>query len=58
MYLDLHWFPPPRAFSGRGDELSLGLKFYCSDSNLADAMNKIGIPHLKLNELAVDLGKW
>jgi hypothetical protein len=50
--------PPPRALSGRGDELRLGLEFDCSDSKLADIKKKVGIPHPKLNEPAVDSGEW
>jgi hypothetical protein len=50
--------PPPRALSGRGDELRPGLEFDCSDSKLADIKKKVGIPHPKLNEPAVDSGEW
>src|SRR5215468_4253533 len=47
-----------RVPAGRGDELTLGLKFDCSDSKLADVKKEAGFPHPKLNEPAVDLGKW
>jgi hypothetical protein len=38
--------------------LRLGLNFGCSDSKLADVKKESGIPHPKLNEPAVDLGRW
>src|SRR5215475_342472 len=50
--------PSSRVPAGRGDELKLGLKFDCSNSNLADVKKIVGIPHPKLNEPAVDPGKW
>jgi hypothetical protein len=49
---------PLRAFSGRGDELRLVLKFDCFVSKLADVKKKVGIPHPKSNEPAVDSGEW
>jgi hypothetical protein len=49
---------PLRAFSGRGDELRLVLKVDCSDLEQADVKKKVGIPHPKSNESAVDSGEW
>src|SRR5215831_17913606 len=46
-----------RVPAGRDDELTLGLKFNCSDSKLADVKKEAGTPHPKLNETAVDPGK-
>jgi len=51
-------FPSSRVPAGRGDELRLGLKFDFSDSKLADVKKKVGVPHPKSNEPAVDPGKW
>jgi hypothetical protein len=51
-------FSSSRVPAGRGDELTSGLKFDCSVLKLADVKKEAGIPHPKLNEPAVDLGKW
>src|SRR5215510_5717232 len=51
-------FPSSRVPAGRGDELRLGLKFGCSNSNLADVKKIVCISHPKLNEPAVDPCKW
>jgi hypothetical protein len=50
-------FSSSRVPAGRGDEIRLGLKIDCSDSKLADVKKKVGIPHPKLNEPAVDSGE-
>jgi hypothetical protein len=51
-------FSPSRVPAGRSDELRLGLKFDRSNSKLADVKKEAGIPHPKLNEPVIDLGKW